>query len=463
LICEESGNDTFRFPRSKKPRMDFLRPYQLLMETKNMSERIVIAGGIRTPYVKAGSVFKDLTAVDLGRLVVSELIARTGVDPSVVDSVIMGNVAQPPEAVNVGRVIGLYAGIPESVPAYTVHRNCASGIQSVICAAQAITTGEANTVVAGGIESMTNIPFFLLKETTEILTKYQRARTFKDKLAILTTVRPRHFTPRIGLMLGLTDPTCRLNMGETAEVLARELGISREVQDHLALLSHQRASAAHEEGRFADEIMPVYPPPGYTDAVTFDNGIRTHQNMEQLAKLKTVFQKRYGSVTAGNSSQITDGGAAVLVTTEKNAVKLGLDPLGYIEGHTFAGLAPKRMGLGPSYSTSLLLEKTGVGMADIGLIEMNEAFAAQIIANEMVFADDGLSQHFLGRKAMGAIDRGIMNVNGGAIAMGHPVGSSGTRLIHTLLLEMKRRSIDLGLATLCVGGGQGAAVLLRRA
>jgi len=432
------------------------------MEAGKMSDRIVIAGGIRTPYVKAGTVFKDLTAVDLGRLVTAELIARTGIDPGVVDSVIFGNVAQPPEAVNVARVISLYAGIPESVPAYTVHRNCASGIQSVINAAQAIETGEAEVVIAGGIESMTNIPFFLLKETTEILTRYQRARTLKDKLAVLSTVRPRHFTPRIGLMLGLTDPTCRLNMGETAEVLARELRITREVQDQLALMSHQRATEAHEKGLFADEIMPVYTPPKFEESVTFDNGIRTHQNMEQLAKLRPVFQRRHGSVTAGNSSQITDGGAAVLVTTEKRAEKLGLTPLGYIVSHTFAGLAPKRMGLGPSYSTSLLLDKTGVGMSDIGLIEMNEAFAAQIIANEMIFADDGLSEHFIGRKAMGAIDRGIMNVNGGAIAMGHPVGSSGTRLILTLLLEMERRSVDQGLATLCVGGGQGAAVLLRR-
>lgn len=427
-----------------------------------MSDRVVIAGGVRTPYIKAGTLFKDLTAVDLGRLVVSELIARTGIDPGTVDSVIMGNVAQPPEAVNIGRVIGLYAGIPESVPGYTVHRNCASGIQSVVSAAQAIQTGEAEVVVAGGIESMSNIPFFLLKETSEILTRYQRAKTLKEKLAVLSTVRLRHLTPRIGLMLGLTDPTCRLNMGETAEVLARELGITREAQDQLALLSHQRATAAHENGVFAEEIMPVYVPPGFEEAVTFDNGIRKQQTMEQLAKLKPVFERRHGSVTAGNSSQITDGGAAVLVTTEKKAEKLGLQPLGYIEEHTFAGLAPKRMGLGPSYSTSLLLEKTGVGMADIGLIEMNEAFAAQIIANEMVFADDGLSEHFLGRKAIGVIDRNIMNVNGGAISMGHPVGSSGTRLILTLLLEMQRRSVDQGLATLCVGGGQGAAVLLRR-
>ena len=426
-----------------------------------MSDPIVIAGGVRTPYIRAGTLFKDMTAVDLGRIVVSETIARTGIDPGEVDSVIIGNVAQPPEAVNVARVISLYAGVPESVPAFTVHRNCASGIQAVISAAQSIATGEAEVVIAGGVESMTNIPFFLQQETAEILTKYQRARSWKEKLAILKTVRPRHFTPRIGLMLGLMDPTCSLNMGQTAEVLARELGITRNAQDELALMSHRRATAAHEEGRFTDEIMPVFAPPGYEEQIIFDNGIRPHQTMEQLSKLKTIFDRQYGSVTAGNSSQITDGGAAILVTTESAAERLGLEPLGYLVDHSFAGLAPKRMGLGPSYSTSLLLEKTGVDYSDIGLIEMNEAFAAQIIANELVFADDGLSEHFLGRKAIGSIDRGIMNVNGGAIAVGHPVGSSGTRLILTLLLEMRRRRVDLGLATLCVGGGQGAAVLFK--
>jgi acetyl-CoA C-acetyltransferase/acetyl-CoA acyltransferase len=341
----------------------------------------------------------------------------------------------------------------------------------VICAAQSIRTGEAQLVVAGGVESMTNLPFFLSKEAQDILTQFQRSKNLKGRIKALSRVRGRHLIPRIGLMLGLTDPTCRLNMGETAEVLARELSISRLArelsisrltQDEFALLSHQRAAAAHEMGIFDNEIMPVIPPPGFNESVVFDNGIRPQQTMEQLAKLKPVFERKYGSVTAGNSSQITDGGAVVLVAGEQAVKSLGLEPLGRIVDHSFAGLAPKRMGLGPSYSTSLVLERSGTDFSDIGLIEMNEAFAAQIIANEMVFADDALSEHYLGRKAMGAIDREIMNVNGGAIAMGHPVGSSGTRLIHTLLLEMHRRSVDLGLATLCVGGGQGAAVLLER-
>ncbi len=428
-----------------------------------MSSRIAIVEGVRTPYVRAGTLFSRLTAVDLGRLPVAELIARSGIEPGQIDSVIIGNVAQPPDAVNVARVIGLFAGIPDSVPAFTVHRNCASGIQSVISAAQSIATGEADIVIAGGVESMTNIPFFITPDLQDIITKYQRAKSMGARISALSKIRPRHLVPRIGLMLGLSDPTCRLDMGQTAEVLARELGISRQAQDELALLSHQRATAAHEDGRFSDEIMPVFAPPRYDEAIVFDTGIRTEQTMEALAKLRPVFQKKYGTVTAGNSSQITDGGAAVLLMSEKTAEKLGLEPLGFIVNHAFAGLEPKRMGLGPSYSTSIVLEKSGVDYSKIGLIEMNEAFAAQVTANEMVFAHDKHSEHFLGRKAIGAIDRNILNVNGGAISMGHPVGSSGTRLIHTLLLEMQRRSVDLGLATLCVGGGQGAAVLLERA
>jgi acetyl-CoA C-acetyltransferase/acetyl-CoA acyltransferase len=427
-----------------------------------MGRKIVIAGGVRTPYTKAGTLFSGLTAVDLGRLVVRELMDRTGIDPGKVDSVIIGNVAQPVEAVNVARVIALYAGVPEKVPAFTVHRNCASGIQSVISAAQSIATGEAEVIIAGGVESMSNIPLFLKGEMKDVLTRLQRDRGPLAKASALFSLRPRHFVPRVGLMLGLTDPTCRLNMGQTAEVLARELSIPREAQDEFSLMSHQRAAAAHEEGLFKEEIMPVFPPPSFEEMVIFDNGIRPRQTMEALAKLKPVFDRKYGSVTAGNSSQITDGAAAVLVADEKAASRLDLEPLGCIGEHAFAGLSPKRMGLGPSYATSLVLERSGMDFSRIGLMEMNEAFAAQVIANEMVFSDDSLSRRYLGRDAMGTIDRGILNVNGGAVAIGHPVGSSGTRLILTLLLEMRRRSVDHGLATLCVGGGQGAAILLER-
>jgi len=422
--------------------------------------RVAIVGGVRTPFVKSGTLFAGLSAVDLGRLVVSELMARTAVSPDEIDSVIIGNVAQPVEAVNVARVIALLSGVPEQVPAFTVHRNCASGIQAVVSAAQSIAAGEAEVVVAGGVESMSNIPFFLTGKLKDAITGFQYGKTLKAKLSAIAGIRPRHFVPKVGLMLGLTDPTCGLNMGETAEVLAREMGIGRELQDEFALMSHKRAASAQTEGRFDDEIMTVFVPPQFKGGVSSDNGVRPEQTIEALARLKPVFDRRYGTVTAGNASQITDGAAAVIVAGEDAAARLGLEPLGYIRDYAFAGLSPKRMGLGPAYATSLVLKRSGTDFDDIGLIEMNEAFAAQVLANEAIFGMDALSEKFLGTKAMGRIDREILNVNGGAVAMGHPVGASGTRLILTLLLEMRRRSVDLGLATLCVGGGQGASVLL---
>ncbi len=428
-----------------------------------MGRRIAIIGGIRTPYVKAGTLFSEMSAVDLGRLVISELLARQEIDPHDIHSVVIGNVAQPMDAVNVARVISLFSGIPEHVPAFTVHRNCASGMQAITSAAQLIATGKAEVVVAGGVESMSNIPFFIPKKLQDAITRFRYGRSWKAKLKPLLGLRPRHFVPKVGLMLGLNDPTCGLNMGQTAELLAREFKISRVAQDEFAVMSHQRAGAARSDGRFNDEIMPVLPPPRFSDAVTFDNGVRLDQSMELLSSLKPVFDKKYGTVTPGNSSQITDGGAAVLMTSEEAALRRGLEPMGFIRAHAFAGLSPKRMGLGPAYSTSLVLDHSDIDFSEIGLIEMNEAFAAQVIANEMIFDSDQLSEKFLGRqKAIGRIDRGILNVNGGAIAMGHPVGSSGVRLVLTLLIEMQKRSVDLGLATLCIGGGQGAAMILER-
>jgi len=427
-----------------------------------MTKRIAIVGGVRTPYAKAGSAFADISAVDLGRLAVMELMARTGIAAENVDSVVIGNVAQPMDAVNIARVIALFSGLPEKVPAFTVHRNCASGMQAIVSAAQSIATGEAEIVVAGGVESMSNIPFFLSKKFHDIAVNYLHSRSLKNRAASLLKLRPKDFVPKVGLIQGLTDPTCGLNMGQTAEVLARELKISRRAQDELALLSHKRAVQAREKGLFKDEVMTILVPPDYKNAIDFDNGVRDDEDMELLARLRPFFDRRYGTVTAGNSSQITDGGAALLLASEEAVEKQKLEPLGYIRPHAFAGLSPKRMGLGPSYATSLVLDKAGLEMNDIGLIEMNEAFAAQIIANEMVFADDKHAEHYLGRKALGAIDREIMNVNGGAIAMGHPVGSTGTRMVLTLLLEMQRRKVDKGLATLCIGGGQGAAMILER-
>ncbi len=425
--------------------------------------RVVIVAGVRTPYVKAWTLFNNLSASELGRVVVRELLERIDLPPSEVDEVIIGNVGQPADSANIARVIALKAGIPEAVPAYTVHRNCASGLQSVINACRQIRLGEADVIVAGGVESMSNIPFFLSKGLQEIIQAFQKAKTLSGKMKQLSSLRPFHFKPVVGLLQGLSDPVCGLNMGQTAEVLAREFGISREEQDRFALLSHQRAESATREKKLEEEIVPVYVPPRFGEAVTEDNGIRKGQTLEALGKLRPVFDRHHGTVTAGNSSQITDGAAAVLVLSEEKASELGYEPLGWIRAYGFAGCDPGRMGLGPVFATHRALSSAGLTLRDLELIELNEAFAAQVLACEQAMASRKFASEHLGRETpIGEIDREILNVNGGAIALGHPVGSSGTRLILTLLKEMKRRGLSLGLATLCIGGGQGAAVIVER-
>lgn len=304
------------------------------------------------------------------------------------------------------------------------------------------------------------IPFYFTPELQEIITNFQRARTLLQRIDILKRVRPAQLKPVIGVMLGLTDPVCGKNMGQTAEILAREFDISREEQDQFALVSHQRAEAARE--RLSEEIVSIMPQPKF-NPVDKDNGIREGQTMEALGKLKPVFDRKYGTVTAGNASQLTDGAAMLLVMSEEKAKKLGYEPLGFIKGFAYAGLDPARMGLGPVFATQKLLKKAKVKFKDIELLEINEAFASQVIACERAFASKEFSEkHFGTKRAIGKLNRDILNVNGGAIALGHPVGSTGARLVLTLLKEMKRRDLNLGMASLCIGGGQGGAVLVER-
>jgi acetyl-CoA acyltransferase len=424
---------------------------------------VVLIDGFRTPFAKAGTALKDVHAAELGRIAVSELLARSGVDPAQVDEVILGNVAQPSEATNVARVVALLAGIPERVPAFTVQRNCASGMESIAQAHQKIAAGHADLILAGGTESMSQIPLLVSEGMTHVFDRLMRAKTPGAKLAAISTFRPGDLKPRVAIAEGLTDPVSGLNMGETAEVLAKEFGISREAQDDFALTSHRRAVAAMESGRFAQEIVPVFSPP-YRQAVTEDVGPRKGQTLEALAKLKPYFDRRYGTVTVGNSCPITDGAAAIFVASAEKAKELGLRPAARIKGYSFVGLDPARMGLGPTHATPVALKRAGVSFRDIGLIEINEAFAAQVIANEIAMASAKYCREKLGLEGpIGEIDRAILNVNGGAIALGHPVGVSGTRLTLTLIREMRKRDVPLGLATLCVGGGQGAALVLERA
>lgn len=424
-------------------------------------EQIAIVDGLRTPFCKMGTSFNHVSAVELGRIATRELIERTGLDVGMIDEVIMGCVGQPADAANIARVIGLLSGIPKTTPAFTVHRNCASGIESVVDAAIKINAGEGRCILAGGTESMSNIPFYFSKEAQEIFMEASRAKTPLAKLAVFAKFRAKHFSPRIGLQLGLTDPVCGLNMGQTAEVLAKEFGISRLEQDQFSLQSHQRALAARALLR--EEIVPVIPGPKFKEAVVDDNGPREGQTMEALAKLKPFFERGTGTVTAGNASQVTDGACAVLVMSRSRAQELGLTPLGYIRSFAFAGVEPARMGIGPAHAIPKAIKKAGLKFGDIQAFEINEAFAAQVIACTRALASSKFAQDFGYDGYTGDIDPAKLNVNGGAIALGHPVGTTGARLIVTMLKHLKRNNLNLGLVSLCIGGGQGAAMILERA
>jgi len=424
-------------------------------------QRLAILAGIRTPFVKSGDVFKDIPAYDLARLVCREVIDRSGVPVDRIDEVILGNVAQPAEAANIARVSALLAGVPIRVPAVTVHRNCASGMESITTAYDRLLAGQGKLMLVGGTENMSRIPFFYPQSFSEKLAALQRARTLGQKAGVLSTFRFGDFSPRIGLILGLTDPICGLGMGQTAEVLAKLFRISRYEQDTFALGSHRKAVAGR--ARLADEQMPVITP---NLSVTQDNGPRENQSLEALEKLRPVFDRRYGTVTAGNTCPVTDGAAAFLVCLEKDVETLEFPgrPLGFLRGYAYAGCPPDQMGLGPVFAASKLLKSQKVSMRAIDLFEINEAFACQVLSCLKLFGSTALRKKYDldAEDFLAEIPPDRLNVNGGAIALGHPVGSSGSRLVLTALKELHRRGAASALATLCVGGGQGAALLLER-
>jgi len=422
-----------------------------------MNERLVIVDGIRTPFCKAGTSLATLAADELGRVAVSALLLRTGIDPALVDEVIFGCVAQPVDSANVARVIALRAGIPQSVPSVTVHRNCASGFESFTDAYERMAAGRGSVFIVGGAESMSQVPFLFKQSTVNKFAALQRSRSLLQKLGAAAAFRPSDFAPRIGLKLGLSDPVSGLNMGGTAEVLAREFAISREAQDAFALRSHQRAIAARE--KLAQEITPVYV---RGKAVTEDNGPRENQSEKALAALRPVFDRKFGTVTAGNSSQITDGAVALLVMTERKAVELGYTPLGRLAAYAYSGCDPARMGLGPAFAVAKTQRLPGYSMDDADLIEINEAFAAQVLAVEALMKSDDFAKSKDLNHAIGEVPQDKLNVNGGAIALGHPVGATGARLILTALKELQRRNGKRAMLSLCVGGGQGGVVWVER-
>ncbi len=426
-----------------------------------------LVSGIRTPFAKAGTDLKNIHAGELGRFALSELLSRTQIPlgdlGKLIGEVIIGNTGTPSDAANISRVVALQAGLPGHMSAYTVHRNCASGMEAVAQATLKVQAGESDVIVAGGTESMTQMPLFYNAQATAFFERLMRAKTMGDRLKVMASLPIKDFlSPRIALAEGLTDPFCGLNMGNTAEILAKEFKISRLEQDTFALESHNKALAAQEKGFFKDEVAAYPIPPKYTQTLAADSGPRKGQSMESLTKLKPYFDKKWGSVTVGNACPITDGAAMVLIANEEGLKKLGSPkPLAKITGYAFAGLEPERMGLGPVYATHKLLNKTGAKLNDFGVVEINEAFAAQVLACLLAFDSDSFAKDKLGRSSrLGTLDRSRLNPQGGAIAIGHPVGCTGTRLVLTAALQMRRTKVEKALATLCIGGGQGGAVSL---
>ncbi len=422
-----------------------------------MRERIAIINGLRTPFCKAGGIFKGWEAEDLGAFAVKELLARVDLDPKSVDELVFGNVMQPPHATNVARVLAVKGGLSVEVPAFTVNRNCASGLESITTSMNKILLGIANVMIAGGTESMSNFPVLFNKKARNFMQKLSKSKTFKQKLSTFLSFRPSMLMPEIP---GIADPLCSLTMGQTAEILSREFHVTRLDQDEFALMSQNRAAKAQEDGRLSEEIIPIPAPPQF-EIQEQDDGIRHDTTMEGLSKLRPAFDKLTGTVTAGNASQVTDGAAAVLLMRESQAKELGIEPLGYIVDYAAAALEPSKMGLGPVYAIAKVLERVKKELSDMDLIEINEAFAVQVIACERALASDEFAKRELGRSnAVGKIDRDRLNVNGGAVALGHPVGVSGTRLVITLLRELRRRGKQTGLVSMCIGGGQGEAAIL---
>ncbi len=426
-----------------------------------IGQRVAIVEGVRTPFAKSGSAYKDMTSVDLGVIAVRELLARADINPSEIDELVCGTVVHSVLAPNLAREVGLAAGLPPKVPAFTVARACASSNQAITCAAETIARGYASAIVAGGAESLTDIPILLSKPLREILVAASKARTPTQKLAVLARVRPKHLAP---VTPAIAEPSTGETMGQSAERMAKENGISRAAQDGWALRSHELAAAGTKDGRLTREIVPTYIPPGYAEHIDSDNGIREDTTLDKLASLKPAFDRKYGTVTAGNSSPLTDGASAVLLMSEDKAKALGYEPLGYIRSWAYTALAPSAQLLqGPAYAAPLALDRAGVSMKDIELMEMHEAFAAQVLSNMQALDSDAFAQKELNRPAkVGLPDDNRINVMGGSIAIGHPFGATGGRLTTTLLREMQRRQLGLGLITVCAAGAMGFSMVVER-
>ncbi|MHB8253850.1 MAG: acetyl-CoA C-acetyltransferase [Acidiferrobacter sp.] len=425
-----------------------------------MNARVFIVDGARTPFLKARNEPGPFSAADLAVIAGRALLARQPFRAGDLDEVIMGCVIPAPDEANIARIIGLRLGTGFAVPAFTVQRNCASGLQAVASAFDHISGGRAHLVLAGGTEAMSRAPIQWNIAMSRWLARFYRAKSAKQKLRSLMEFRPAHLKPVFSLLLGLSDPVVGLSMGQTAEIVAHRFGIGRVAQDSYALQSHQRLARAQAAGLFRDEIEIAYESHG--QLYPADDGVRPDTTLEKLATLKPVFDRRYGTVTSGNSSQITDGAALLVLASESAVKRWALPVLGEIVDYAWAGVDPAQMGLGPVHATAKLLTAHKLGMDDLAHVELNEAFSAQVLACQSAFASASYAREELSLDApLGAIDSARLNPDGGAVAQGHPVGATGARLVLHLARSLRTEPGALGLATLCIGGGQGGALLVR--
>ncbi len=426
-----------------------------------MNEPIYIVDGARTPFLKSRNRPGPFSASDLSTAAGRALLVRQPFPPTALDEVILGCAAPSVDEVNIGRVAALRMGCGDKVPGWTVMRNCASGMQALDSAVNDIRAGRSNLVLAGGVDALSRAPLLFSDAMTVWLANWYAARSFGQRAALVAKFRPGYLAPVIALMKGLTDPIVGLLMGQTAENLAYRFGISRAKMDAYSARSHQRVLAAQREGRLDGELVPLYDGKGKLYAA--DDGVREDSTPANLAKLKPFFDRKYGSVTAGNSSQVTDGAAWLVLASERAVAEHRLTPRGRLVDSQWAALDPAQMGLGPVYAVAPLLQRHGLQLADIDAWEINEAFAAQVLACLRAFASDEFCRTELGLPgALGVLDESRMNVDGGAIALGHPVGASGARIVLHLLGVLERTGGRRGVAAICIGGGQGGAMLVER-
>lgn len=436
-------------------------PLPLGMSIYEPGRRVAIIAGVRTPFAKSGTTLRSLSALELGKLAVSELVHRTDLDPKSLNLLVFGTVLPNVLAPNIAREIALMPLLPKGVDAYSVSRACASANQAITDAADQIALGHAEVAIAGGAESLTNVPILHSRGFSDALVAASKAKTLAQRVQAFSKIRGKDFIP---ITPAIAEATTGETMGQSAEKMAKLNGITREAQDALAFASHQNAAKGTADGRLTAEIVPVSVPPKYEAAMTADNGIRSDTTLEALAALKPVFDRRYGSVTAGNASPLTDGGAAVLLMREDIAKARGYKPLAYIKSYAYAALDPGEQLLqAPVLAAPLALKRAGLTLQDMDLVEMHEAFAAQVLSNLAGFESQYWAERAGLSKPLGAVDRSKLNVMGGSVSIGHPFGATGARITTTLVNELARRGGQYGLMTVCAAGGLGFSMVVERA